>query len=158
MKKIYLIAILVLMTISASAQSPKSIYNKYRNEKEVTTIYISPTMFKLIGAIPELDLADEDVNITPIVKSLDAMYIIECEDFKTSQSLVNDVKSLISKKKYELIMETKEGDDIVEMYIISDGQVVNSFIILCAESDEVVYMMFEGHIAMSDFQAMFLNR
>ena len=74
MKKIIAIAAAMLLALCASAQSSKSLYNKYSGEKGISAVYISPAMFRLIGKLPELELADEDVDISRIIKSLEGMY------------------------------------------------------------------------------------
>ena len=50
MKKIALIAAFSLLVATAFAQDGKSIYNKYSDEKNVSAVYISPTMFRLMEA------------------------------------------------------------------------------------------------------------
>ena len=56
MKKIALIAAFSLLVATAFAQDGKSIYNKYSDEKNVSAVYISPTMFRLMGSIPEIEM------------------------------------------------------------------------------------------------------
>ena len=72
MKKLFTIAAAVLLTFNALAQDGRSIYNKFSDEPGVSAVYISPSMFKLIGKIPAIELGDggEKVDITPIIKSL----------------------------------------------------------------------------------------
>ena len=48
MKRLFIIAALLLTGIMAHAQDSKSIYNKFSDEDGVSAVYISPSMFKLI--------------------------------------------------------------------------------------------------------------
>ena len=80
MKRIVLSIIAVLLPLAAFSQSGKSIYNKYSDCEGVNALYISPAMFKMMGSLPELEDIEEDVYMTQLVKSLDAMYILECEN------------------------------------------------------------------------------
>ena len=70
MKKIYAIIAAIALAVPAFAQGGKELYNKYSDLPGVSAVYISPAMFRLIGRIPDVDLADEDVNFTPIIKSM----------------------------------------------------------------------------------------
>ena len=63
MKKFIVIAAAMLLTVSAFAQDGRSIYNKYSDGKGVTSVYVSPSMFKLMRRIPDIDLGDGDVNL-----------------------------------------------------------------------------------------------
>ena len=53
MKRIIILAALLLTTIASFAQNGKSIYQKYSEAEGVSAVYISPAMFKLIGKIPD---------------------------------------------------------------------------------------------------------
>ena len=68
MKRILLLAVLLLSALTASAQSGKSLYQKYSDAENVSAVYISPSMFKLIGKLPEIEIGDygEKVDITGI--------------------------------------------------------------------------------------------
>ena len=47
MKRIIIIATLLLASISAFAQSGKSIYQKYSDAENVSAVYISSAMFRM---------------------------------------------------------------------------------------------------------------
>ena len=51
MKKLFIIAAVMLLGTLAKAQDAKSIYNKFSDEQGVSAVYISPSMFKLIGKL-----------------------------------------------------------------------------------------------------------
>ena len=79
MKKLYAIAIMLLIVTGAYAQSGKTIYNKYSDSKDVSAVYISPTMFKLIGQLPDLDveMADgEKMNVAPLVLVITILFLL----------------------------------------------------------------------------------
>ena len=50
-------AALFLLTTGAWAQDGKGIYNKYSDNEDVSAVYISSSMFKLMGnKVPNMDL------------------------------------------------------------------------------------------------------
>ena len=104
MKKTIVIAAMMLFSLCGFAQTAKSIYNRYSEAEKVSTVYISPAMFKLMGSIPAFELVDEDVNITPIINSLEGMYIISSENPEVSREMRRDIEKMVSKGEYELLM------------------------------------------------------
>ena len=53
MKRItLLVAALFMLTANICAQDSKGIYNKYSDNDEVSAVYISAAMFKLMGKVP----------------------------------------------------------------------------------------------------------
>ena len=147
MKKTITTIALALVAVVALAQSPRSIYTRYSDEKGVSAVYISQAMFRLIGRIPEIEMNDSDVDLSPIIKSLSGMYILSCEDRKVAERLHADVKKYISSGDYELLMEAKDDGDLVRMYTVGDEKTVKSFVLLSTESDgETSFISFEGEI------------
>lgn len=134
MKRIVLSIIAVLLPLAAFSQSGKSIYNKYSDCEGVNALYISPAMFKMMGSLPELEDIEEDVDMTQLVKSLDAMYILECENPTVSSSLEQDVREMVSSGKYELMMEVKEDGERMNIYTVKKGSQIESFVFLCSEN------------------------
>ncbi len=155
MKKLAIIAgLLLAICTSTFAQSGKSIYNKYSDSKGASAVYISPSMFKLIGKLPDIDVADGEVNLTPVVKSLEGMYLISIEDSKDSKKLKEDAEAMVKSGKYELLMETKEDGETVRIHVINSGEYVTSLVILTSERDETTFIAFDGKIRQEDIEKL----
>ena len=54
MKNIIVFIAALLLSLSAAAQNGKSIYQKYSDAENVSAVYVSPAMFRMIGRIPDL--------------------------------------------------------------------------------------------------------
>ena len=80
MKRIIIVAALLLTSIGMFAQNGRSFYQKYSDEPGVSAVYISPAMFRMMGSIPEISAGDNDVNLAPIIRNLKGMYIINSEN------------------------------------------------------------------------------
>ena len=91
MKKILAIAALLLGFVSAYAQNGKSIYMKYSDAENVSAVYVSPAMFRLIGKIPEIQANNGEVDLTPVIRGLSGLYIINSENLGINDSLYKDV-------------------------------------------------------------------
>ena len=83
----------------------KSIYQKYSDAENVSAVYVSPAMFRLIGQIPDLEVGDDNVNLTPVIRSLSGLYILNSENETVNGSLRADAERFINSGKYELPME-----------------------------------------------------
>jgi predicted nucleic acid-binding Zn-ribbon protein len=155
MKKLAIIAgLLLAICTSTFAQSGKNIYNKYSDSKGASAVYISPSMFKLIGKLPDIDVADGEVNLTPVVKSLEGMYLISIEDSKDCKNLKEDVETMVKAGKYELLMETKEDGETVRIHVINSGEYITSLVILTSERDETTFISFDGKIRQEDIEKL----
>ena len=104
MKRIILILAALLLSISAFAQHGKNIYQKYSDAEGVTAVYISPAMFRLIGSIPDLEVGEDKVNISPLIQALNGFYVIDSENPDINGKLRTEVERFISNGKYEMLM------------------------------------------------------
>lgn len=152
MKKIIILAAAMLLTVSAFAQDGKSIYNKYSDGKGVSAVYVSPAMFRLMKRIPDIEVGDDDVNLSPIIKSLDGLYVINAEDSRIGTDLKADVDRLVKKGQYELLMEAKDDGDKVEIYTVGNDKVITSFVLLALEPDESTFICFSGQIPREELE------
>lgn len=157
MKKISIIATMLLISIAALAQDGKSIYNKYSDEKNVSAVYISPSMFKLMGSIPDIDMPDGDVNLSPYIKEMSGMYLIDSENPKINEALAADAQKMISKGRYELLMEAKDDGERVRIYIVHDGESITSFVMTATEPGECVFISIEGKMLRKDLEKLLAN-
>lgn len=157
MKRILLLAVLLLSTLAASAQSGKSIYQKYSDADNVSAVYISPAMFRLIGKIPDLEVGDNNVNLAPIIRSLSGMYIINSENPHISDRLTSEVSHFISNGRYELLMESKDGGEVVRMYTVGTEKVVNSFVMIASEGKETTFICLDGQMDRDELEGILVE-
>ena len=153
MKRItLLLAALMLLCLSAHAQDGKSIYQKY--SEDVSAVYISPAMFRLIGKIPDLETGDNKVNLTPVIRSLTGMYIINSENASINDQLRNEAERFIKAGRYELLMEVKDHGEAVRMYTVGSEKLINGFVMLAAEPNEVTFICLDGQMARDQFEKL----
>jgi len=146
MKRITIIAAAMLLTIAGFAQDGKSIYKKYSDAENVSAVYISPSMFRMVGQIPDLELKDEDINLTPIIKSLNGLYLVNSENKQINSRIRDDVETFVKSGKYELLMEMKDQGDTVHIYTSGDEDTVTGFVMLAYENDECTFICLDGQM------------
>ena len=81
----------LLITAAMFAQSGRNIYNKYSDAKDVSAVYISPVMLRLMGQLPDMEMGDEHINITSIIRTMTGFYLINSENTEINNSISSDV-------------------------------------------------------------------
>ena len=146
MKKIIVIAAFMLAAISSYAQDGRSIYQKYSDADNISAVYVSPAMFRLMGRIPDIQTGDSNVNLTPIIKGLNGLYIISSENREINGRLSKDVGKFINSGTYELLMEAKDSGEKVTMYTCGDDKTVTSFVLLADEGSSLTFICLDGRM------------
>jgi hypothetical protein len=158
MKRIVIIAALLLITIASFAQNGKSIYQKYSNAEGVSAVYISPAMFRLIGKIPDLTVEGENVNLAPIIQSLSGLYLIDSENPLINASLKTDAEMFVQSGRYELLMEAKESGEVVRMYTDGTETIVNGFVMIADEGNETTFIYLDGKMNREDLEKLIAEK
>ena len=146
MKRILILTALLFTTLSVFAQNGKSIYQKYAGTEKVSAVYVSSAMFRMIGKIPDLKAGDSEVDLTPLIRKLEGLYIINSENPAIRASLESDVKRFIAGGKYELLMEAIDSGEIMRMYSIGDEKTVNSFAMFAIDCEETTFICLDGQM------------
>ena len=158
MKKIMIIAVMLLMAVGAYAQEGKRLYNKYSDMDGVSAVYISPTMFRLMGQLPDLDVEMSDgqkMDIAPLVRSFSGFYMLSFEQKSAaSAELYKEVTAMVNKSNFELLMEVKEDGSTIRMYTLGDEKVVNSFVCIINEDDQTMFFSLEGTMNRSELEKL----
>ena len=147
MKRIAILAALLLTTIASFAQNGKSIYQKYSEAEGVSAVYISPAMFRLIGKIPDLNVEGESVNLAPIIQSLSGMYLIDSDNPKINASIKADADKLVKSGNYELLMEVKDSGETVRIYTVGSKSVVEGFVMITVSGNETTFISLDGKMS-----------
>lgn len=158
MKRIVsIVAALFLLTASAWSQDGKGIYNKYSDNEDVSAVYISSTMFKLMGKVPNMELGEGSMELGPLIKNLNSMYLIDCDDPKVSSELKADVNKYINKYDFDLLMEIKDRGETVRIYTTGNEKTVTQFIMTAAEADAFTFICLDGTMSRADLEKAIAN-
>ena len=149
---------MLLMTVGAFAQEGKRLYNKYSDQDGVSAVYISPTMFKLIGQLPDINIESADgrkMDMAPLVRSFSGFYMLSFEKKSAaSEELYKEVTAMVNKSNFELLMEVKEDGSTIRMYTLGDEKVVNSFVCIINEDDQTMFFCLEGTMNRSELEKL----
>lgn len=158
MKRIVIFFAALLLTCSAFAQNGKSIYQKYSDAEKVSAVYVSPAMFRMIGRIPDLEMGDDNVNLSPVIRALTGLYILNSENPDINGNLRADAERFIKSGKYELLMEAKDSGETIRMYTIGNDRMIEGFVMLAAEPDEVTFICLDGQMPRKEFEELLARK
>lgn len=160
MKRIIILAVLLLSATIASAQEGKNIYNRYSGDKGVSAVYISPSMFKIIGKLPDLEMETADgtsMNLAPLINSFQGFYMLDISNPATVSTINQDVASMISKGRYELMMEVKDEGETLQIYTSGNEKIIESFVFIASDGDSVQFICIDGEMNRSDIEKLIAN-
>ena len=146
------VAAMFLLTAGAWAQDGKGIYNKYSDNEEVSAVYISSSMFKLMGKVPNMDIGEGSMDLGSIIKNLNSMYLLDCEDPDLCAEIKADVNKFIKKYDFEMLMEIKDKGEVVRIYTSGNERTVTQFILTAAEEDAFTFICLDGTMSRADLE------
>ena len=158
MKRIIILFAALLLTCSAFAQNGKGIYQKYSDADNVSAVYVSPAMFRLIARIPDMEMGEENVNLSPIIRSLTGLYILNSENPAINTDLRADAERFIKSGKYELLMEAKDSGETIRMYTVGNDRLIEGFVMLAAEPNEVTFICLDGQMPRKEFEELIASQ
>ena len=141
--------VVALGSLHANAQVKA--FEKYADAKNVTYVYISKYMLGMAGknATPSVP----GVDIKTLAGKLTGIQIISTENKAAQAKLKNDVKGIISRDKYELLMQMNEDDSRVNIYHhIAKQQ--SAVVMQVEDKDELTLMVFSGKFTLEDVMKM----
>jgi hypothetical protein len=140
---------LALSSLTANAQVKA--FEKYSDMKDVSYVYISKYMLSMAGK-----------NVAPTVPGIDTktlankltgIQIITTEHKAAQKKLKNEVKAIMDKDKYELLMQMNEDDNKVNIFH-HVGKQQSAVIMQVEDDDETTVMVFSGKFTLEDVMKM----
>ena len=153
MKQIIIKTLIGIMvaTCSLNANAQVKAFEKYADAKNVTYVYISKYMLAMAGknATPSVP----GVDIKTLAGKLTGIQIINAENKAAQAKLKNDVKGIISRDKYELLMQMNEDDSRVNIYHHITKQ-QSAVVMQVEDKEELTLMVFSGKFTLDDVMKM----
>lgn len=144
-----LCAVVAMASLTVSAQVKA--FEKYADMKNVSYVYISKYMLGMASksAMPSVP----GVDMKSMISKLTGIQIISSEEKATRTKLKNEVKGILARDKYEVLMQIREDDSKVDIYHCI-GKQQSVVVMLTDEDDSTTVMVFSGHFTMDDVMKM----
>lgn len=155
MKRIILLTVTLLSVMIASAQEGKNIYNKYSGNKDVSAVYISPAMFRMIGNLPELAVDDGNggkIDIAPLIRTFKGFYLLDISDKSVINAINKDVSDMVKNGKYEILMELKDEEDVMQIFTAGNETIIDSFVFKAEDGESLQFICIDGAMERSEIE------
>ncbi|MFZ5939975.1 MAG: DUF4252 domain-containing protein [Bacteroidota bacterium] len=151
MKRSIFLFVALMATAGLFAQNSviDKVFAKYSGKEGITTVSISPELFKLAAAMDEESMKDEDFP----VEKVSALKVLAVEDPGAVQGVdfFTEVLKDLNMADYKEVMTVQDGSDNVKMLMKTDGTKIFEFIILTGgEESALVYI--SGDFTMADLE------
>ena len=123
----------------------------------MSAVYISPSMFKIIGKLPDLEMTTDDgnsMNLAPLISSFQGFYMLDISNKTIASAIKQDVASMVSKGKYELMMEMKDKGETLQVYTSGNEKVIQNFVFIASNGDTAQFISIEGEMKRSDIEKL----
>ena len=142
---------IVVALCSLHANAQVKAFEKYADMKNVTYVYISKYMLGMAGKMATPSVPG--VDIKTLAGKLTGIQIISTENKAAQAKLKNDVKGILARDKYELLMQMNEDGDRVNIYHhIAKQQ--SAVVMLVEDNEEVTLMVISGKFTLEDVMKM----
>ena len=144
-----LCVVVAMASLTASAQVKA--FEKYADMKNVSYVYISKYMLGMAGkaATPSVP----GVDMRSLARKLTGIQIISTEEKTARAKLKNDVKGILARDKYEVLMQIRDDGSKVDIYHCI-GKQQSVVVMLTDEDDSATVMVFSGTFTMDDVMKM----
>ena len=145
-----LLCIMVAMA-SLTVNAQVKAFEKYADMKNVSYVYISKYMLGMASktSMPSVP----GVDMKSLASKLTGIQIISTEEKTARAKLKNDVKDILARDKYEVLMQMREDGNKVDIYHCV-GKQQSVVVMLMDEDDSATVMIFSGHFTMDDIMKM----
>lgn len=145
-----LLCIMVAMA-SLTVNAQVKAFEKYADMKNVSYVYISKYMLRMASnsSMPSVP----GVDTKSLASKLTGIQIISTEEKTARAKLKNDVKDILARDKYEVLMQMREDGEKVDIYHCV-GKQQSVVVMLMDEDDSATAMIFSGNFTLDDVMKM----
>lgn len=146
--KILLITIISMFSF-LGVQAQEDIFEKLSNHKDITTVYISKSLLKMM---PNVDAGGADIK--GLAGKLEQLEIYSSEGNNDATKMMKqEISNLIKSKTYETLMKIKEKDNNVVFYAHKEKDRIKDLIMFINnEPNECTVIRITGNFSTEDIQ------
>ena len=138
--------------INLTANAQVKAFEKYADMKNVSYVYISKYMLGMAGKVAT-PAAVPGVDMMALASKLTGLQIITSGEKTARAKLKSDVKELLTRDKYEVLMQIRDEGSKVDIYHCI-GKQQSVVVMIVDDEGEATVMVFSGHFTMDDVMKM----
>ena len=150
--KTRLLSLLLLVAAGCmTANAQTDVYEKYRDNKDVTVLGISKFMLRLL---PSGNVNGIDLDM--LKEKMDAVKVITANKKKVGKALTADVKKALAKGGYQELATIAEGNKTATVNaLVADGIIKEfSLLIKPKDGDDATLVIIQGQFTMDDVEKL----
>lgn len=149
MKRICILTVIAVMAVvSGSAQQISKFFDKYEDAERVTSVYVSKAMLRMMP-----DIKTGDMDMSGLAGKLDCIRVLTSDNGDMVRKLKADADKVVASGGYEVLVKVSEGKEKTNIYMKSDKD-VNEYFILNEEPDDFNAILIVGKLTPEDVQKM----
>lgn len=146
------------MSIPSYGQTDKLI-QELSDIKGVSSVLISESMLKLIGGGTDL-INNDELKLDKVLPKLNGIQILSADSGKAVEQLRTKLADYIKKQKLEMLMQTKDDDEVTRIYFMESKDFKKEFsrlILVVDDKEEVTFIGLSGTFKLDDLKEMIEN-
>ncbi|RLD94367.1 MAG: hypothetical protein DRJ13_14975, partial [Bacteroidetes bacterium] len=135
MKKVVLFILVVAFPAFMMAQNSAvdKLFAKYKGQKGVTTVSVSPELFQMVNAMGIEELEEQDFPLDKIVSV--KILTIEDDEGWEDVNFYNEIKKDLDVSDFAEVLTVDDGGEVVRMWMKADKAVVSEFLLIVGGDD-----------------------
>ncbi|RLD69632.1 MAG: hypothetical protein DRJ29_10825 [Bacteroidetes bacterium] len=153
MKKVVLFILVVAFPAFMMAQNSAvdKLFAKYKGQKGVTTVSVSPELFQMVNAMGIEELEEQDFPLDKIVSV--KILTIEDDEGWEDVNFYNEIKKDLDVSDFAEVLTVDDGGEVVRMWMKADKAVVSEFLLIVGGDDNVLIYI-TGDFDMNDLEEL----
>jgi len=153
MKRITVLLAVALLPLGLMAQNNAldKLFSKYKGQEGVTTVQISPELFKMIDGMGIDEVKDADFPIDK-VSSVKILTIEDGEAFP-GVNFYDEVKNELNVDDFAEVMTVDDGGETVRMWMKMEEKKMSEFLLIVGGDDNVLIHI-TGNFNMDDLEEL----
>jgi hypothetical protein len=153
MKKVVLFILVVAFPAFMMAQNSAvdKLFAKYKGQKGVTTVSVSPELFQMINAMGIEEIEEQDFPMDKIASV--KILTIEDEEGYEDVNFYNEIKKDLDVSDFAEVMTVDDGGEVVRMWMKVNKNTVSEFLLIVGGDDNVLIYI-TGDFNMNDLEEL----
>jgi hypothetical protein len=153
MKRVVLFILIVAFPAFIMAQNSAvdKLFAKYQGKKGITTVSISPELFKMVNAMGIEEIEDQDFPLDKVASV--KILTIEDEEGYEDVNFYEEIKNDLNVDDFEEVMTVNDGGEMVRMWMKVDKKTVSEFLLIVGGDDNVLIYI-TGNFNMNDLEEL----
>lgn len=148
MKRTLLNILLCLCTAVFAHAQTDNMFDRFSEMDGITSVYISKAMLNMIP-----DIQSEIIDLKGIAGKLESVKVLNSE----KESVINKMKDTANQiftpaNGYETLVRIRDNDDHADIYLKTNDNNLNEFVVLTQEKEELTIIVITGQLSPEDIK------